>query len=387
MSTDDRKNIEKIKFEVSKNQLIGDPWDSTMGGKMQNIVIADGWYIARPVEKLHETENGKIAFYLAKYKKDGGKNEITLRRSRRLEETDGNGKPIFKQEKMTVSIEELKDIEKYGKEKYRYQKTVKDKQKAVKTAGKEDRQLPGDGDYPKSLQEINKVRFEVVETKDINEPFAVMDNETGTMLKTEENLPYKFFTKARADAFAKDANELAQDGLKIRFHKDKAYALCKIAVKQNGLALAFLRNQTMELALDAVRQNSNAIVAVSERYREKIARQMPEMLFNKMLRGEVAQDEVINELLALDDKLDYAIYIVTEEGKQREIRAMDINMGISKAEDGISIYTVGSGECRITFTDVDIGEVQYKDFVAAYYDTSQKPLAQEVGIRPRSRVR
>lgn len=531
MSISELKNIEMIRFEVSKKQLIGEPQNSPMGGKLQNILFADGWYLVRPVEKLHETENGKIAFSLAKNKRDGSVNEITLKRSRRLEGTDEHGRPLFKQEKMTVSIEELKDIEKYGKEKYRYQKETEKNQVKKDNKGTEREQkefygmmtfvslmsekeednfysfyddetlFNGDvayqkqkgspnygtvltrqqfieniakaletnghymaigaslrGDYtaevaewkekhPASvaiepgLAEINqkvskvhdweaahpmdvkdgyatrmdgrtgqilvlsdkllnmrykqiedereqmKERFVVVETENAQEPFAILDRETKKLLQSEDEAPCRFYVKNVAESFAKDANTLAKDGLYIRCLPNKAYALCKIAVHQNGLALAFIKNQTLELALDAVRQNPNAIVAVNDKYRDEIANQMPEMLFDKMLRGEVAQNEVIRHLLALDNKADYSVFVVKEDGMRHEIKAGGISSGVTKLTDEIHSYTAFSGEKWIHFNDKNIEKVQYKGLVAASYDANKDPLVKEAGIRPRSRVR
>ena len=110
-----------IKFEVSKMQLIGAPWNS-INGTMQNIRMADGWQISRPVDRLHEQENGKVAFYMAKNKKDGSVNEITMRRSVDTGETNETGKRIYKDESMKVSVEELEKIMMYGAQKYKYQK-------------------------------------------------------------------------------------------------------------------------------------------------------------------------------------------------------------------------------------------------------------------------
>lgn len=113
---------EMVRFEISKNQLVGKEWQAPSGGMVQDILLANGWLLNRPAEKLHETENGRIVFFMAKNKRDGSVNEVTLKRSIRTEETGKGGKPAYQQEKMTVSIEELSKIVKYGVEKYRYQK-------------------------------------------------------------------------------------------------------------------------------------------------------------------------------------------------------------------------------------------------------------------------
>lgn len=113
---------EMVRFEISKNQLVGKEWQAPSGGMVQDILLANGWLLNRPAEKLHETENGRIVFFMAKNKRDGSVNEVTLKRSVRTDEAGKDGKAAYWQEKMTVSIEELSKIVKYGTEKYRYQK-------------------------------------------------------------------------------------------------------------------------------------------------------------------------------------------------------------------------------------------------------------------------
>lgn len=119
---DELKNRQElIKFEVSKAQLIGEPWESGVGGTMQNIFIGDGWKICRPVDKLHEQENGKVAFFMAKNKKDGTENTITMKRSISIGEGE-NGKKIYSEERTTVSVKDLAEVMKYAAQKYKYQK-------------------------------------------------------------------------------------------------------------------------------------------------------------------------------------------------------------------------------------------------------------------------
>lgn len=113
---------EMVRFEISRNQLVGKEWQAPSGGMVQDILLANGWLLSRPAEKLHETENGRIVFFMAKNKRDGSVNEVTLKRSVKTDEVGKDGKAAYQQEKMTVSIGELSKIVEYGAEKYRYQK-------------------------------------------------------------------------------------------------------------------------------------------------------------------------------------------------------------------------------------------------------------------------
>ena len=113
---------EMVKFEVSKKQLIGEPWKTKTGELLQKILIGDGWMINRPQNKLYETEDGKITFSMAKMKRDGTMNEISLQRSIATGEIDENAKKIYQQEKMTVKVEELPSVMEYYAQKFKYQK-------------------------------------------------------------------------------------------------------------------------------------------------------------------------------------------------------------------------------------------------------------------------
>ena len=373
--TTDKKESDILEFVVTNKQLIGEPWKASNGEMMQNILFADGWFINRPVKKLHAAENNKWRFYLSKKKRNGSENQITLRRNVPLNETNENGKPKYKQEKLTVPVAELPDILNYAREKYKFKKAQNTKPLY---------------DEAKNIREVKEYQVtELFVMDDLGcSTYAIKDNVENVYLKDRDKEPYCFTSEQMARIFAEKANVVAKDGLAIRMYKEKEYALCRIAVQANGCALAFIQEQTMEMVLDALNQNPNAIVLVNEEYQTDAAAVMPELIFNKMLRGEVSQEQVIPYLFSLDNKEDYTISITTVNGMAYVFKAENIGTPELMNEDGSCSYVARCDDEDIVFTNRDIGEVQYKGFTAAFYETpadKERLKSEENFVQPRHR--